>query len=159
MSVNRPLIEEYWSEFDKAAENLRWIRTFNQISQYRYLPFNWDGEGETAPSQELVKSLLGYLQYLKGQGQLSAPDRTAVSGDGEIVVEWQFPDCVMELSARSPGVLEIMLSPDVGEPTFLEVEQERHQSDFGVVAVSDFSDVGSAAWTLSTRSSQKLHAA
>jgi hypothetical protein len=112
----------YYSEFDKATQQINWIEIFDQISRYKQLNNGWDGEGAFAPREDVIESLLSYLRYIKDNSQLSAPVRSVVTPGGGILVEWQFEDSILELETNECGVFEFMQSPDVGDPVFFEID-------------------------------------
>ncbi|RLA52193.1 MAG: hypothetical protein DRR42_08205 [Gammaproteobacteria bacterium] len=115
-------IHRYISEFDHIDVDLMWAKVLNQVVSFRHLRFNWDGEGSNAPSEELINSLLSYLQSLKKNQDLPPPARALATDEGGIVVEWQDSEGVVELETEEPGFGELMFAPNEGETEFKSLD-------------------------------------
>lgn len=111
----------YVSPFDFAATELQWSKITGQIAGFKYREVGWDGEGARVPSSVLINSLINYLGWVKQNNAMAAPDRTVLSTDGSIIVEWQTTNTVYELEMSEPGVGEWMQSQDDEEPVCFSV--------------------------------------
>jgi hypothetical protein len=68
-----------------------WERAEEHIRGLLQIKDNWDGEGPSAARQELVCSALHLAKKLAKDGDV-APQDAYLLPDGNIMLEWQFPD-------------------------------------------------------------------
>ena len=68
-----------------------WRKVLDDLVAMQRLADDWDGQGASAPSGELLRSALGLAKLLQVQG--APPPSCAVAGtSGTIVFIWQVPD-------------------------------------------------------------------
>jgi hypothetical protein len=109
------------SRFELADQQNKWVEVYERLNGFIELGENWDGEGASAPSEELIGSVENYLMTIRREQQIPAPDRIVVTTDGDLIVEWQTPDYIFEFESSSPGNGDWMFTPVDGEPTFFSV--------------------------------------
>ncbi|TAJ91388.1 MAG: hypothetical protein EPO31_14360 [Gammaproteobacteria bacterium] len=116
------------SAFDLVSNEQRWKIVFHNISNFRNIEENWDGEGADTPSEVLISSMVRYLSLLKYKF-MPPPDRTTISTDGAIIIEWQYPYYILELESGSPGRGEYMITNSDGSTSFHDVSWENFLDD------------------------------
>lgn len=117
------------SDFDFADEQYKWLGIFSRLSNYKNMNQGWDGENAPAPSKEVIDSIIYYLKLLKSNSKFSAPDKALISPDGEVIIEWQSSQSIMELESSIPGYGEWMITPiEEGEPIFTQTKWESNDT-------------------------------
>jgi hypothetical protein len=72
-----------------------WEKAQDHILALMCLEENWDGEGASKVRPELIRSALRLANSLRGSGE-PAPHDVYPLPDGNIVLEWQYPDGVID---------------------------------------------------------------
>ena len=98
------------------AEDI-WKDAFDKLDCLRKLGNNWDGLGGEGPSDELIDSVVGLVNWVRRQGELPPPSSITPSPGGTIVVEWEKQDgTYLEAEVVWPFFAEVMLQQP-GQPT------------------------------------------
>lgn len=91
------------------AQAERWEKVIDEVVAMQHLGVNWDGLYASAPSLELLASVVGLAYLLKDDG-VDAPSRAVPSTSGTVLLEWQFADgSYGEIEVTRPLFAECML--------------------------------------------------
>lgn len=110
------LSHHYDSDFEFAAEDFQWTRTFEKFFGFEELKFGWDGEHAIPPKRENFELMRAYLNHIKNNRLMPPPSRVLIDTDGTLIAEWQTPDQTFELEISGQGEVEIMTTVEGEEP-------------------------------------------
>lgn len=68
-----------------------WEPAVQKMVAFQSLGDDWDGQGARAPSEEVLKSVIGLAYTLHEQG-MEPPSRVVPGPEGSVIFEWQEPD-------------------------------------------------------------------
>ena len=137
MNMNRYIYST--SAFNFVEQTRKWDSVINSLYKFKSLEDNWDGEGSHAPNRESIDMLIDFFGYVRPFNE--APSRVLVAHGGEVIVEWQYHDYILELETSFPGILDFMVTPDEGEPTFYEVKSPFQRSNY-FMSTFETDDIG-----------------
>ena len=97
--VNRSVFDDFLEQLAKPQDN---TSLHSQISAYRDLPEDWDGEGGQAPSGQAIREALAFIDILPVGAKVP---KASVAGDGEIGFYWRHNKDFIEISFYGDGNL------------------------------------------------------
>jgi len=92
-------------KFDASSNDAEWVAQIDQLTAFRSLQDDWDGDGAVAPSGELVDGAVALARSLREQ-EVEPPDRIVAGVNGTIFFEWHLPDGYREIEVNSPSDAE-----------------------------------------------------
>lgn len=119
---------------DRPPEPLRedgWRRAVDRLLEFWNWTDDWDGEGTAAPNRDAIRGAITLIRELSelaattpaagGHFLDNPPDRLLPGRDGEIVVEWRFPQRgYAEIEVVSATEANGMLVFADGRPTMFD---------------------------------------
>jgi hypothetical protein len=114
LAETRRLGVEDWRPAEATANGARradgaWERIIDLVVGFRDLGDDWDGQGASAFTDELLESAIGLAYTLEERG-VGAPSRVVPGTGGTVLFEWQFPDgTYSEIEVVRPFHAEVML--------------------------------------------------
>lgn len=83
----------------------KWSTVINQLSSFRTLEDDWNGEGTEAPQPDLVHGAVTLAKWFQSLGAV-IPDRVHVGVNSTIYLEWYTPVLYQEVEVISPNHAE-----------------------------------------------------
>lgn len=93
-----------------------WDKVADQLQALGDLEPGWDGDDAPAPTAAVLAATAELLADLRRHPGWPAPCRAAATFDGTVVVEWQWPDGLVEVEVTGPGRAEGTMHA-AGRPT------------------------------------------
>lgn len=109
-----------------------WQQSVDRLLEFWNWSEDWDGEGARAPKRDALRGAITLVRELADTARANGPttgprfldrppDRLLPSRDGEIIIEWQFPNYgYAEIEVVSPTEAMGMLVFADGRPTITE---------------------------------------
>lgn len=126
------MIDITWDNIDKSRDSLvessilmsswqsisaePWNEAERKLLTLRRLDDDWDDLGAIAPKPELVDSVLELVRELRVSNPDLPPDRVLAGPIGEIIIEWQTSEGILEIEIEQPGIAEVTVARS-GAPT------------------------------------------
>jgi hypothetical protein len=102
-----------------ARGRMSWDEALIKSAGLRRLGEDWDGQGASAPRQELIEGCRILLETAQRHQVLPPPTFVAAAPDGAVCVEWQWKGIRLEAEVADDRI-EWMYSPDDGSPGFFD---------------------------------------
>ena len=94
----------------------RWDQLLTELSQFRDLEDDWDGQGASAPERANLESAITWVEHMRGDDKAEPPFRVVAGVAGEVYLVWLESGILLEAEISKPNQIEWLLAID-GQPT------------------------------------------
>ncbi len=94
----------------------RWDQLLTELSRFRDLEDDWDGQGAAALEHMNVESAITWVEHMRGDDKAEPPNRVVAGVAGEVYLVWQESGFLLEAEISKPDQVEWLLAVD-GQPT------------------------------------------